>query len=243
MEGGGTPDEVRAFHDYLKDVQALAGRLVALMVLHHENTAGRISGAWTGRPDLLVHVTAQGHGKTRVHWQKAKWTSPLHGTTNHLHWTDGEGFELAPEEAPRPERAWDDIADLRARPRRHQPGGRSAKPSRARTATWQRRRDAMLEDGLLINAGRRKRLQALAPRRPGPPTARPEHRAEDRTTAAFPHALSGVEGDESGVRRCGSSRTAPHARPLASTPDHEGTGPHDGPHDEPADDVDEERDP
>jgi hypothetical protein len=68
MEGGGTPDEVRAFHAHIRDVQKLAERLVSLMLLHHENAAGRISGAWTGRPDLLVHVTAQGNGKTRVLW-------------------------------------------------------------------------------------------------------------------------------------------------------------------------------
>src|SRR6185503_13398584 len=46
MEGGGTPDEVRTFHGYLRDVEQLTERPVSLMVLHHENTAGRVSGAW-----------------------------------------------------------------------------------------------------------------------------------------------------------------------------------------------------
>jgi hypothetical protein len=155
MEGGGTPDEVRAFHGHLRDVQARAERLVSLMVLHHENTAGRVSGAWAGRPDLLVHVVAQGNGKTRVHWQKAKWSSSLHRTTNHLVWTDGEGFERAPEEAPRPERTWDDIA---AYVLAH--GGTAWGPVRdaivGDDTYLQARRDAMLDEGVLVNAGTAK---------------------------------------------------------------------------------------
>ena len=40
MEGGGTPDDVRAFVRHLVDVQKRAGRPVCLTVLHHENRAG-----------------------------------------------------------------------------------------------------------------------------------------------------------------------------------------------------------
>jgi hypothetical protein len=94
MEGGGTPDEVRAFTRLLEDVQARAGRPVSIIVLHHENRAGQISGAWEGVPDLLAHVQAQGNGHTRVFWQKARWSSTLHGTTSVLAWRDHEGFEL-----------------------------------------------------------------------------------------------------------------------------------------------------
>jgi hypothetical protein len=50
MEGGGTPDEVRAFHGYLKDVQTLAGRHVSLMVLHHENTPAVSRALGPGSP-------------------------------------------------------------------------------------------------------------------------------------------------------------------------------------------------
>jgi AAA domain len=152
MEGGGTPDQVRDFHGRLKDVQNLAGRLVSLMVLHHENTAGRVSGAWTGRPDLLVHVTEQGNGRTRVLWQKAKWSSSLHRTTSQLRWLEHEGFELAEPEADRPERTWEGIeAYVLAH------GGTGwndvAKAVAGEAKYLQRRRDAMLADGLLVNAG------------------------------------------------------------------------------------------
>jgi hypothetical protein len=153
MVGGGTPDEVRAFHGYLKDVQTLARRHVSLMLLHHENTAGRVSGAWTGRPDLLVHVQAQGNGKTRVIWQKAKWSSSLHGTTDHLRWRDQEGFERAEPEPNRAERTWDGIeAYVLAH------GGTSWTPVEQNVTGGgpylRRRRDAMLGDGVLINTGR-----------------------------------------------------------------------------------------
>ncbi len=92
MEGGGTPDDVRAFVRYLEDVQARAGRPVSIVVLHHENRAGQISGAWEGVPDLLVHVQAQGNGHTRVYWQKSRWSSALHGTSTVLAWDAHEGF-------------------------------------------------------------------------------------------------------------------------------------------------------
>jgi len=155
MEGGGTPDEVRAFHGHLKNVQALAGRFVSLMVLHHENTAGRVSGAWAGRPDLLVHVTAQGNGTTRVLWQKAKWSSSLHRTTNQLHWLEHEGFALAEPEAARPERTWEGIEGfVLANGGTAWNAVESAVEGRAKYL--QGRRDAMLEAGVLLNAGTAK---------------------------------------------------------------------------------------
>ena len=152
MEGGGTPDEVRVFHGYLRDVQDRAERLLSMILLHHENAAGRLSGAWAGRPDLLVHVTAQGNGKTRVHWQKAKWSSALHGTTNHLHWVDGEAFELAAEEASRPERTWDDMASYVLA---HGGCGwvKVEDAVEGQGAYLRQRRDQMLADGVLINVG------------------------------------------------------------------------------------------
>jgi hypothetical protein len=232
MEGGGTPDEVRAFHQYLKDVQTLSVRLVSLMVLHHENTAGRVSGAWTGRPDLLVHVTAQGNGKTRVYWQKAKWSSSLHRTTSQLRWVDHEGFELEPEAAPRPERTWDDIESYVLA---H--GGTNWKDVReaisGEDGYLQRRRDAMLQEGVLINAGRRKSYELWHRDDPlQPPLS--SHRAEVRTIAARPDAPSGVE--ENGARAAvREGNTAPHARTHRHTPDDDGgSGAHPGNERDPA---------
>ncbi len=44
---------------------APAGR-VAFVLVHHENKGGKVSGAWEGAGDTLLHVTAQGHGRTRA---------------------------------------------------------------------------------------------------------------------------------------------------------------------------------
>lgn len=60
MEGGGTPDEIRAFETLLHQLRALAERPFAIVLVHHENRAGQISGAWERVPDTLIHVSAQG---------------------------------------------------------------------------------------------------------------------------------------------------------------------------------------
>jgi len=210
MEGGGTPDEVRYFHGYLRDVQSQAERRVALCVVHHENNAGRVSGAWTGRPDVLVHVTAQGHGNTRVHWQKARWSSSLHGTTNHLRWSDGESFTLAPDEAPRPERTWDDIA---AYVLAH--GG--CRWSAVKDAVHgddnylTRRRDQMLDGGVLVNAGTDKRF--LLWHRDDPARPPDLNRVDATHSPHTPHVPSEVEGED---EVCGG--VVPVRAPHTSSP-------------------------
>jgi hypothetical protein len=99
MVGGGTPDEIRAFDELLDEVLRLVDRPFAILAIHHENRAGQISGAWERVPDTLVHVTAQGNGRTRVYWQKCRWASALHETSSHLIWADGETYtvEAKPE--------------------------------------------------------------------------------------------------------------------------------------------------
>ena len=62
IEGGGTPAEVRAFAGLLAEVRELAGREVAALLVHHENQAGQVSGAWAGVPDSMLHLTGRGHG-------------------------------------------------------------------------------------------------------------------------------------------------------------------------------------
>jgi AAA domain/DnaB-like helicase N terminal domain len=94
MEGGGTPDEIRAFTELVEDVQRRCGRPVLFVIIHHENRAGQVSGAWEAVPDLLVHVQGQGHGRLRVFWQKARWSSLLHATALNLTWAEGEGFAV-----------------------------------------------------------------------------------------------------------------------------------------------------
>ena len=65
-----------------------------MILVHHENRAGTVSGAWEGSGDTLLHVEARGNGYTSVHIQKARWSSVHHNTTLDLAWTDGEGFRL-----------------------------------------------------------------------------------------------------------------------------------------------------
>ncbi len=93
LEGGGTPAEVRAFVAHLEDIRARVGRPVAFLLIAHENKAGQVSGAWKGATDTLAHVQAQGNGRTRVHWSKARRAPGLHGRLHSL-WRDGETFEL-----------------------------------------------------------------------------------------------------------------------------------------------------
>jgi hypothetical protein len=92
-KGAGTPDDVSEFNTLIVDLHSLTPRQFALWVVHHENKAGDVSGAWERLPDTLVHVSAQGNGRTRVHWRKVRWSSRMHNTSVVLLWDDG-GFTL-----------------------------------------------------------------------------------------------------------------------------------------------------
>lgn len=94
MIGGGTPDEVRAFEELITDLRARVGRPLAIVLVHHENRAGQISGAWDRVPDVLIHVSAQENGRTRLYWQKARFASVLHGARMQLVWGDGETYTV-----------------------------------------------------------------------------------------------------------------------------------------------------
>jgi hypothetical protein len=94
MVGGGTPDEINAFESLLRETRMLLPRAVAFWVIHHENKAGDVSGAWERVPDTLCHVQAQGNGYTRIHWRKARWASNLHGTNLDLIWIEGRSYQI-----------------------------------------------------------------------------------------------------------------------------------------------------
>jgi len=98
MDEAGTLQEVRDFMLLVADVRERAGRPVTFVLIHHENKGGKVSGAWEPAGDTLLHVSAQGHGRTRLYMQKVRWSSLYHGTTLHLVWTDGDGFAV--EEKP-----------------------------------------------------------------------------------------------------------------------------------------------
>jgi len=92
MQGGGTPEEVGAFVYNIEFMRQKLSRPLAVVLAHHENKAGDVSGAWEGVPDTVVHVKQNGNGSTRLHWQKVRWGPALHGRTQVLSWTEGEGF-------------------------------------------------------------------------------------------------------------------------------------------------------
>jgi hypothetical protein len=94
MEGHGTLIEVRAFLKLCDDVRKQSGRRVAFILVHHENRIGTISGAWEGAVDTVLHVKGLGHGKTRLHVQKARHSSELHGQTFTLSWADNESYQV-----------------------------------------------------------------------------------------------------------------------------------------------------
>jgi AAA domain len=98
MLEAGTITEVREFMALVNDVRLRAGTNPAFILVHHENKGGQVSGAWEGVCDTLVHVQGQGHGRTRLFFQKARWSSSHHGTSLHLAWADGESFEVVEAE-------------------------------------------------------------------------------------------------------------------------------------------------
>ncbi len=98
MDTAGTLQQVVAFMQLIGDVRARCARLLTVILIHHENKGGAVSGAWEGAGDTLLHVQAAGNGHTVVYVQKARWASAYHGKSLKLRWTAGEGFELEAEE-------------------------------------------------------------------------------------------------------------------------------------------------
>lgn len=94
MNEAGTLQEVRDFLRLVAAVRVESGRPVVVILVHHENKGGAVSGAWEGSGDTLLHVEARGNGHTHLHVQKARWSSAHHGTSLELGWSDGEGFKV-----------------------------------------------------------------------------------------------------------------------------------------------------
>ena len=94
MDEAGTLQQVRDFLRLVSEVRTQSGRRLVVILVHHENKGGAVSGAWEGSGDTLLHIEARGPGHTCLHVQKARWSSVHHGTTLDLAWTDGEGFTV-----------------------------------------------------------------------------------------------------------------------------------------------------
>jgi AAA domain-containing protein len=99
MDELGTLQQVRDFMDKaVKPFRAATGRRLTIVLVHHENKGGAVSGAWEGAGDTLFHAQVHARGKTILTVQKARWSSEWHKRTLELGWTDGEGFEVIEEE-------------------------------------------------------------------------------------------------------------------------------------------------
>jgi hypothetical protein len=152
MEAAGTLQDVRAFLALVDDVRQRSGRPVTFVLVHHENRAGDVSGAWEGATDTLVHITNMGPGRTRVFFQKAKWSRTLHATKITLLWTDGEGFAVA---APEDKVTDADVADMIRDAIAADPGTGWTKVEDATPGVGRQDRnairDTLLTDGVIVN--------------------------------------------------------------------------------------------
>lgn len=86
MNETGTLQEVRDFAALVDETRQLAGGHMSTILIHHENRAGQVSGAWEPAVDTLFHVQGQGHERTRLYVEKARWASDYHATSLHLVW-------------------------------------------------------------------------------------------------------------------------------------------------------------
>lgn len=199
IQGGGTPAEVNEFVELVEATRQLVGRPVAIVLIHHENRAGQISGAWERVPDTLVHVTAQGHGKTRLYWQKARWASDLHGKAWALTWQPAAGFEreerpvITPDSiadailaavAEHPGASWRKLRDL------HHDG---QKRIRGKLTDVAEVRDRLIATGQLVNAATRSGQFELW--RPDDPAAPGSPAGTTWEPLTFPPAATSAEPD------------------------------------------------
>jgi hypothetical protein len=155
MEAAGTLQEVREFLRYLADVRRHAQRRVTFILIHHENRAGKVSGAWEGATDTLLHITGMGHGQTRIHIQKARWASDYHAQTISLAWSGVDGFQAE----DKPELSDDEIAERLLAVVAGNPGIGWTDVEKATPGVGRGRRreirDGLFSTGQLVNIGKR----------------------------------------------------------------------------------------
>jgi hypothetical protein len=228
MDDAGTLQEVRNFAALVAEVRGRALRPVGFLLVHHENKGGRVSGAWEGVGDTMLHVQGSGHGKTRVFVQKARWGSNYHARTFHLTWAGDEAFGVDESATiARPERTWADIEKFVL----EHPGCNWNDVKAGVTGTDSYlgdRRDSMLAADVLVDVGKGSRYalwhrddparpqelddgdaEDAASVREAAPGAPNESDAASRTDTAPPHASpsSGVSGGSGAAVR--DVRTAP----------------------------------
>lgn len=101
MDELGTLQQVRDFMGHVARFRKRTGRRLTVILVHHENKGGSVSGAWEGAGDTLLHAQVHRPGRTTLGFQKARWAPGWHKRSVELDWTDGEGFEVADAEEER----------------------------------------------------------------------------------------------------------------------------------------------
>lgn len=183
MEGGGTSDEINTFRELIDDVLDNCSRRPTLLLIHHENRAGQISGTWEREPDTLIHVQGQGHGRTRLHWAKARWSSDLHGTNTQLLWADGDSFTVE----TKPEVTEDTMTEELLDAVRDHPGeswSQVRKHVRGKAEEIAKVRNRLIRDGQLVNLATQENRFKLA--LPESPEAHGSHAGTDWEPLQFP---------------------------------------------------------
>lgn len=94
MDENGTLQQVRDFMAGVNLFRQRTGRRLTVILVHHDNKGGAVSGAWEGAVDTLLQAQVHMHGKTRLVVYKARWAPSWHKKRLELAWTDGEGFEV-----------------------------------------------------------------------------------------------------------------------------------------------------
>jgi hypothetical protein len=158
----GTIAETREFAALVDDVRLRSGRSVAFAHVHHENRAGKTSGAWAGVGDALLHVTQQGHGRLRLYFEKTKWSSKWHQFALVLLWADGDGFTIE----DKPDLDDDALAQMIVDAIAKNPGtGWTRVEEQTPGAGDTRRRqtrDRLLGDGVIVNVAKDANGQLVA---------------------------------------------------------------------------------
>ena len=95
MEGAGLIRETRAFLELVGMVREQSLRPVTCLLVHHENKGGKVSGAWEGVGDTLLHVQGRVQGSAALHFQKTRWASKWTRRTLELEWAPGETFVVS----------------------------------------------------------------------------------------------------------------------------------------------------
>ena len=227
MDLPGTMQECRDFLALVDEVRDASGCGFVNVVVHHENRGGKVSGAWEGVGDTLLHVTQQGHGKLRLYVQKARWSSEHHATTIQLAWAEGESFTVE-EKVELDEEA---VAEQIVAVIGGDPGtGWSAVERETRGIGDKERRavrDRLLREGTIVNfvrdeSGERVLLDYCPPRRPASlyladdPTIRHLRRAP---AADAPQITApGGEGATADLRRAADPKGSRTARAADSPP-------------------------